>query len=70
MFSWLKSKVCASVGIAACPKCGSRDVEKEGLFGGTQGKSSFIQASPPQQYRCKSCGHTWTWDGLPPGLPT
>ena len=69
MFNWLKSKLAATIGIAKCPKCGGSDIEK--TVGGMGGRTSaFIQANPPQEYRCKSCGHTWTWNGLPPGVQT
>ena len=69
MFNWLKSKLTAAIGIAKCPKCGSSDVEKTDEIK-SGGSSTFIQIHSPAVYRCRSCGHKWTWDGLPPGAQT
>ena len=69
MLNRLKSKLAAAFGIAKCPECRSTDVEKTGELG-LGGSSTFIQVRPPAVYRCRSCGHKWTWDGLPPGTRT
>ena len=69
MTNWVKSKLAAAVGITKCPECGSADVEKTDEIG-LGGSSTFIQVRPPAVYRCRACGHKWTWDGLPPGART